>query len=182
MPRRTCSRRAEEYKTALGESGAQGGVDSALLTLKIADLGLPHGTGSAAHRPTCFADRRRRQTLMRSASRCAFAALAHRRRLQQGQGCRAAGRSWSKFPATLPVKELWGDKVGGGKKQVKLRLGLGPAVDNGLVFAASDKGELLAVNLNTGRQVWVKKFKSAVSPPGPAPAWGWWWSARARVR
>jgi predicted negative regulator of RcsB-dependent stress response len=30
-----------EYKAALGESGPQGGVDSALLTLKIADLGLP---------------------------------------------------------------------------------------------------------------------------------------------
>ena len=51
-----------------------------------------------------------------------------------------------KFPATLPVKKIWGDNVGGGKKQVLLRLGLGPAVDNGLVFAASDKGELLAVN------------------------------------
>ena len=34
-------RASTEYKTALGESGAQGGVDSALLTLKIADLGLP---------------------------------------------------------------------------------------------------------------------------------------------
>ena len=42
-----------------------------------------------------------------------------------------------KFPAKLPVKELWGDKVGGGKKQVVLRLGLGLAVDNGVVFAAS---------------------------------------------
>ena len=30
-----------EYEAALGESGPQGGVDSALLTLKIADLGLP---------------------------------------------------------------------------------------------------------------------------------------------
>ena len=34
-------RASTEYKAALGESGAQGGVDSALLTLKIADLGLP---------------------------------------------------------------------------------------------------------------------------------------------
>jgi outer membrane protein assembly factor BamB len=76
-----------------------------------------------------------------------------------------------KFPATLPVKHLWGDKVGGGKKQVKLRLGLGPAVDNELVFAASDKGELLAVNLNTGRQVWVKKLKVPLSA-GPAAGSG----------
>jgi len=49
-----------------------------------------------------------------------------------------------KFPATLPVKKLWDDNVGGGKKQVKLRLGLGPAIDNGLVFAASHKGEVAA--------------------------------------
>ena len=76
-----------------------------------------------------------------------------------------------KFPAKLPVKELWGDKVGGGKKQVKLRLGLGPAVDNGVVFAASDKGELLAVNLNTGRQVWLKKLKLPLSA-GPAAGLG----------
>ena len=76
-----------------------------------------------------------------------------------------------KFPATLPVKNLWGDKVGGGKKQVKLRLGLGPAVDNEMVFAASDKGELLAVNLNTGRQVWVKKLKVPLSA-GPGAGSG----------
>jgi outer membrane protein assembly factor BamB len=71
------------------------------------------------------------------------------------------------FPQKLPVKELWGDKVGGGKKQVKLRLGLGPAYDDGLVFAASDKGELVAVNLETGRQVWVKKFKKTQLSAGP---------------
>jgi len=34
-------RASTEYKAALGESGANGGADSALLTLKIADLGLP---------------------------------------------------------------------------------------------------------------------------------------------
>jgi outer membrane protein assembly factor BamB len=76
------------------------------------------------------------------------------------------------FPAKLPVKELWGDKVGGGKKQVKLRLGLGPAIDNNLVFAASDKGELVAVNLENGRQVWVKKLKKMQFSAGPAAASG----------
>jgi outer membrane protein assembly factor BamB len=76
------------------------------------------------------------------------------------------------FPAKLPVKELWGDKVGGGKKQVKLRLGLGPAVDNDLVFAASDKGELVAVNLESGHQVWVKKFKHMEFSAGPGAALG----------
>ena len=76
-----------------------------------------------------------------------------------------------KFPTKLAVKEIWGDKVGGGKAQVKLRLGLGPAVDNGLVFAASDQGVLLAVNLETGKKVWVKKLKLPLSA-GPGAGLG----------
>src|SRR5271169_1838390 len=76
-----------------------------------------------------------------------------------------------KFPTKLAVKQLWGDKVGGGKAQVKLRLGLGPAADNGLVFAASDQGALLAVNLETGRKVWLKKLKLPLSA-GPAAGSG----------
>ncbi len=76
-----------------------------------------------------------------------------------------------KFPATLPVKKIWDANVGGGKKQVKLRLGLGPAVDNGIVFAASDQGELLAVSLDTGRKVWVKKLGLPLSA-GPGAGYG----------
>src|SRR6202795_309955 len=76
-----------------------------------------------------------------------------------------------KFNGTLPVKKLWGDNVGGGKKQVKLRLGLGPAVADGVVFAASHKGEVLAVTLDTGKQVWVKKLKLPLSA-GPAAGSG----------
>jgi outer membrane protein assembly factor BamB len=75
------------------------------------------------------------------------------------------------FPNTLPVKKLWSDGVGGGKKQIKLRLGLGPALDNGLVFAASHKGEILAVALDTGHDVWVKKLKLPISA-GPAAGFG----------
>src|SRR6267378_4635977 len=76
-----------------------------------------------------------------------------------------------KFKGTLPIKKLWGDNVGGGKKQVKLRLGLGPAVADGVVFAASHKGEVLAVTLETGKQVWVKKLKLPLSA-GPAAGSG----------
>jgi outer membrane protein assembly factor BamB len=76
-----------------------------------------------------------------------------------------------KFPSTLPVKKLWSEGVGGGKKQLVLRLGLGPAADNGLVFAASHKGEVLATSLDTGRHVWVKKLKIPISA-GPAAALG----------
>jgi outer membrane protein assembly factor BamB len=75
------------------------------------------------------------------------------------------------FPAKLPVKKLWGEGVGGGKKQVVLRLGLGPAVDNGVVFAASHKGELLAASLETGRHIWVKKLKIPISA-GPGAGGG----------
>ena len=76
-----------------------------------------------------------------------------------------------KFPATLPMKKLWSEGVGGGKKQVKLALGLGPAVDHGVVFAASHKGEVLAVSLDTGRHVWVKNLKMPISA-GPGAAAG----------
>src|ERR1700744_2707066 len=75
------------------------------------------------------------------------------------------------FPAKLPVKELWSDGVGGGKKQLKLQLGLGPALDNGLVFAANHGGEVVAVALDTGHHVWTKKLKLPLSA-GPAAGFG----------
>jgi outer membrane protein assembly factor BamB len=75
------------------------------------------------------------------------------------------------FPQTLPIKRLWGDGVGGGKRQTKLRLGLGPAIDNGVVFAANHKGEVLAVSLETGRDIWTKKLKMPISA-GPAAGFG----------
>src|ERR1700730_1952983 len=77
-----------------------------------------------------------------------------------------------KFPATLPMKRLWSEGVGGGKKQMVLRLGLGPVIDNGVVFAASHKGEVLAASLDTGRHIWVKNLKLPIS------AWAWWAAAR----
>jgi outer membrane protein assembly factor BamB len=75
------------------------------------------------------------------------------------------------FPSTLPVKKLWSNDVGGGKKQIVLRLGLGPTIDKGLVFAANHKGEVLAVTLDTGHHVWVKKLKIPISA-GPAADFG----------
>jgi outer membrane protein assembly factor BamB len=76
-----------------------------------------------------------------------------------------------KFPATLPVKKLWGEGVGGGHKQALLRLGLGPAADNGVVFAASHKGEVLATVLDTGHRAWLKNLKVPISA-GPAAGFG----------
>jgi outer membrane protein assembly factor BamB len=76
-----------------------------------------------------------------------------------------------KFPNTLPVKKLWGEGVGGGKKQLVLRLGLGPALDNRVVFAASHQGEVLATALDTGKRVWMKKLKLPISA-GPGAGFG----------
>src|ERR1700731_537470 len=76
-----------------------------------------------------------------------------------------------KFPATLPMKRLWSEGVGGGKKQMVLRLGLGPVIDNGVVFAASHKGEVLAASLDTGRHIWVKNLKLPISA-GPGAGAG----------
>jgi outer membrane protein assembly factor BamB len=76
-----------------------------------------------------------------------------------------------KFPATLPMKKLWSEGVGGGKKQLVLRLGLGPVIDNGVVFAASHQGEVLAASLDTGRHIWVKKLKLPISA-GPGAGAG----------
>jgi outer membrane protein assembly factor BamB len=75
------------------------------------------------------------------------------------------------FPAKLPVKKLWSEGVGGGKKEAKLRLGLGPALDDGMVFAASHKGEVLAASLDTGHHVWVKRLKLPLSA-GPGAGAG----------
>jgi outer membrane protein assembly factor BamB len=75
------------------------------------------------------------------------------------------------FPMTLPVKQIWHEGVGGGKKQMVLRLGLGPAIDANTVYAASHQGEVVAVALGTGRRMWVKSFKVPLSA-GPAAALG----------
>ncbi len=47
----------------------------------------------------------------------------------------------------------------------------GPAVDNGVVFAGSDQGEVLAVSLDTGKKIWLKKFGLALSA-GPGAGYG----------
>ena len=77
----------------------------------------------------------------------------------------------TKYPNSLPIKKLWGDDVGGGKKQRVLRLGLGPSIDSGLVFAASHKGELIAVAVDTGKEAWLDKLKLPLSA-GPTAGFG----------
>ncbi|HUX72798.1 MAG TPA: outer membrane protein assembly factor BamB [Steroidobacteraceae bacterium] len=75
------------------------------------------------------------------------------------------------FPAKLPVRKIWNVNLGGGKHQMLLRLGLGPAVDDGVVYAASHKGEIIAVKLDTGRRVWRKRLRLPLSA-GPGAGFG----------
>ena len=136
--------------------------------MKIADLGLAPRHRLAPLRRAC---RTRLNPDASHCSRCAFAALLIAAGCSKDKDVEPPA-ALVKFPATLPVKHLWGDKVGGGKKQVKLRLGLGPAVDNGLVFAASDKGELLAVNLEYRPPGVGQEAQECRCPPGPAAGFG----------
>lgn len=77
----------------------------------------------------------------------------------------------TKYPARLDVTKIWSTGVGGGKKQMRLRLGLGPALDGGVVFAASHKGEVIALALKDGRVRWRRDLKLPLSG-GPAAGHG----------
>lgn len=71
------------------------------------------------------------------------------------------------FNATLKVERLWSAKVPDKGAKV-LRLGLGLAVDGDRVFAAGDKGEVIAYNLNNGHEAWRSKLKKTPFSGGPA--------------
>ena len=77
----------------------------------------------------------------------------------------------TKYPARLDVTKIWSAGVGGGKKQMRLRLGLGPALDEGIVYAASHKGEVIAIALKDGRMRWRRDLKLPLSG-GPAAGHG----------
>jgi outer membrane protein assembly factor BamB len=77
----------------------------------------------------------------------------------------------SKFPQKLNISEVWSAGVGNGKKQMQLRLGLGPAVDDGMVFAASHKGRVEAFALKNGQRRWQKDTKLPLAG-GPAAGFG----------
>jgi outer membrane protein assembly factor BamB len=59
---------------------------------------------------------------------------------------------------TLDVDKLWSVGLAGDKPN--LRLGLGVASENGIVYAAGHGGEVLAIEIASGRQVWRAKTKS----------------------
>lgn len=64
--------------------------------------------------------------------------------------------------ATLRVERVWSASVDT-KKSVPLRLGLGLAVDDGRVYAAGHKGEVVAFEIASGRVAWRTRIKAPLS-------------------
>jgi len=66
-------------------------------------------------------------------------------------------RPLAAFQATLRIEKLWSASVGGDKKP--MRLGLGLAVEDGKVYAAGSRGEVVALELKSGRRIWATRTK-----------------------
>ena len=66
-----------------------------------------------------------------------------------------------KFSAQFQPARVW--SVSLGNAEPKLRLGLAPAIDGNRVYAASPHGEVVALDLAKGRQVWQRHLKLALS-------------------
>jgi outer membrane protein assembly factor BamB len=64
--------------------------------------------------------------------------------------------------ATLRVERVWSATVDD-KKAVPLRLGLGLAVDDGRVYAAGHKGDVVAFDVASGRIAWRTRVKAPLS-------------------
>lgn len=69
----------------------------------------------------------------------------------------------------LQIKKLWSDSLGGGGE--RLRLGLQPTIVDGVAYAASHKGVVIAVTADKGKELWRTKTKLELSA-GPAAADG----------
>ncbi|HVC01967.1 MAG TPA: outer membrane protein assembly factor BamB [Steroidobacteraceae bacterium] len=63
----------------------------------------------------------------------------------------------------LAVHKVWSVDVGGGKHQMLLRLGLGPALEGGVVYAASHKGVVEALRVANGRRIWRARLRLPLS-------------------
>lgn len=66
-----------------------------------------------------------------------------------------------KFDQTLDVRKLWSVKVGRGTE--RLRLGLRPASDGLRVYAGAHNGDVIAVDIETGRKLWSAETDLALA-------------------
>ena len=85
-------------------------------------------------------------------------------------GCSHTAAKQKKTDKPLPLEKIsaqfqpvrvWSAAVG--KPEPKLRLGLAPAIDGNRVYAAGPHGDVLALDLATGRHLWQKQLKLALS-------------------
>lgn len=65
------------------------------------------------------------------------------------------------FVPRVVVEKLWSESVGGGEK--KLRIGLSPAARAGKVYAAAYSGDVIAVDIKSGRKLWGVDTKKPLS-------------------
>jgi outer membrane protein assembly factor BamB len=73
------------------------------------------------------------------------------------------------FANRIELQRVWSTKLSG--EAPKLRLGLGVAADGDRVFAASHKGAVEAVDLNSGKLQWRQNVKAPLAG-GPAAGFG----------
>ena len=66
-----------------------------------------------------------------------------------------------KINARFTPKQVW--SVGLGKGEPKLLLGLAPAIEANRVYGANSAGEVVALELANGHQVWKRKLKMPLS-------------------
>ncbi len=66
------------------------------------------------------------------------------------------------FAATLRVQRLWSASVDD-KKALPLRLGLGLSVADGRVYAAGHRGDVVALDLASGRLLWRTRIRAPLS-------------------
>lgn len=71
-----------------------------------------------------------------------------------------------KFDATIRTDQVWATDIGGGDDDV-LRLGLQPVLADGRVFVAGHGGDLKALELGSGRELWRAETELTLSG-GPA--------------
>lgn len=69
------------------------------------------------------------------------------------------------FQSTLKIKQLWSTKLGGASEY--LLVGLRPVSDGNLIYAASQDGNVFALDPETGRERWETKLDMPLSA-GPA--------------